>query len=143
LTFDELAEKYINATKMIPSGRFIILGNEPVELANVNYWRQWNDTLKRIFGARFIDLMSTMSSYQALYEQGVTPTTDADISAQRGAAGVYSDVYAIEHHLKPSSFWANSYLGTDSHIDATHSNILGYKAVALQVYRKLKQLGWA
>lgn len=92
--------------------------------------------LSKTYGQKFFNWRRYVSQH-ALYEWGITPTTDADFTADQLANGVKSDVYQMSIGALPSSFWSSIY-GADGattndfiHITSACYIILGYKLVEL------------
>jgi len=149
LSVDNYIEKLKHSLSLLPSSRFIVMGlfhGWDTATTNENTLHEkeneMNAALSREFGARYIDGMSYISSYQIFYEMSMQPTTDADISQTRATAGVKSDVYCIEHNMTPSSFWRYSCTSSNSSVDKVHLNYDGYCIVAKMFYDKIKELNW-
>lgn len=148
-TVDNYIAKIKQSVARLNTNKWLIVG---IFRGNTDYQSikdEINEKLSKEFGARFIDGLGYISSYQAFYELGITPTTDNDISAERAENGIVSDLYCIEHRITPSSFWR--YSNTPKHekssdnkplIDNIHLNYDGYYLLAKMFYKKIKELNW-
>ena len=140
LTGTQAADFMKHALELCPSDKYLVFN---YSLGDANQWRfDFSDELKKVFGSRFVDIHGYLCSYQSFQENGLTPTTDGDISAERASHGVISDVYAIANNRKPSTFWRNSYLGENPYVDSTHNNIIAYRMMAKLLYERMKFFNW-
>jgi hypothetical protein len=99
------------------------------------------ETMTKYFGDRYINFRKYLST-NALYDWGITPTTDADLSQEQLLNGVKSDTYQMSIGGFPSSLWSNCY-GIDGATsnDMSHMTRCGYTIMAYKIYERIKVLG--
>lgn len=93
------------------------------------------------YGDRYFSSRMYLSS-NALYDIGLTPTTDADFTTEQLEHGVKSDETCMSIGLVPSSFWQNVY-GIDGATSNgyAHMNRCGYAILAYKLYERMLALG--
>lgn len=133
---------YKKVVENLNNNKYLILGMCTSDASQLQAIQTTNEALRREFGNHFIDLTRWLCSETSFAEMNYTITEDSDISAERQAAGVYSDRYGINNNLIPSSFWRYSKTTSYSGIDNVHLNKLGYKALAYAVFKRLSYLKW-
>lgn len=121
-----------------------------VELANTQYYivvstytsknQELEDALRKEFGLHFFNSRVYLST-NALYDLGLEPTTDSDLTETQISNGVPSDVSQMEKGLLPSTFWNKAYRGGETTKDSVHMNDYGYKALGTQFALMFKAMG--
>ena len=121
-----------------------------VELANTQYYivvstytsknQELEDALRKEFGLHFFNSRVYLST-NAIYDLGLNPTTDSDLTETQIANGIPSDVSQMEKGLLPSTFWNKAYRDGETTKDSVHMNNYGYKALGTQFALMFKAMG--
>lgn len=121
-----------------------------VELTNTQYYivvstytfknQELEDALRKEFGLHFFNSRVYLST-NALYDLGLNPTTDSDLTETQIANGIPSDVSQMEQGLLPSTFWNRAYRDGETSKDSVHMNNYGYKALGTQFALMFKSMG--
>ena len=110
----------------------------------VNIYTSKNDdreaAMQTAFGVHYFNSRVYLST-NALYDLGLTPTTDSDLTQTQIDNGVKSDVYQMERGLLPSTFWRTAYREGESSKDSVHMNSYGYQALGYMLANLLKAQG--
>ena len=97
--------------------------------------------LEREFGDRFFNWRRYVST-NALYDFGITPTTDEDLTQEQIDHNVKSDTYQMSIGALPSSLWRRVYgVNGASSNDYIHLNSAGYMILGYKLVERLKLLG--
>ena len=132
---DDLVDSIKHGVSQVESGMYIVIGSH-------TFGHEYNEALKKEFGAKFIDLLSYLTSIQSFKDIGYEPLTSDEITAERKSYGVKSDIQAIADGTLPPSYWRYSYTPSMLSKDDVHLSALGYKAVATIVSKRLKELNF-
>ena len=110
----------------------------------------FDNALRKEFGNQFFNWRVYVSSV-ALYEFGITPTTQETLTELQKQNGVLSDVECMEAGTLPSSLWRRAYRSADDPLndtgivenlkDSTHMNVMGYKILATKLSQLIHELG--
>ena len=110
----------------------------------------FDNALRKEFGNQFFNWRVYVSSV-ALYEFGITPTTQETLTELQKQNGVLSDVECMEAGTLPSSLWRRAYRSADDPLndtgrvenekDSTHMNVMGYKILATKLSQLINELG--
>ena len=96
--------------------------------------------MREKFGNRYYNWRQYITTF-GLVANGITPTTDADLTPEQVAGGVLSDEACMAQGTLPSSLWRLAYRVGENAKDSTHMNALGYEIFAKQIYNILIELG--
>lgn len=132
---EDLADSIKHAVQQIEGGKYIVIGSH-------TFGADALKALRKEFGARFINLKEYLTSLQSFKDIGYEPLTDDEITEERKAYGVKSDIKAIEDGTLPPSYWRYSYTPSRLESDSVHLSKLGYKATAFIINKRLRELGY-
>ena len=134
----ELISKLHNCIRKLNNNNFVIVGLHTGTLAQRN---EQEAALEKEFGDHFFNWRRYVST-NALYDFGITPTTDADFTQEQLEGGVKSDTYQMSIGALPSSLWASvKGEGTDTYNDVIHLNSAGYMILGFKLVERLKLIG--
>lgn len=136
--FDELIDKLHLCIRKLNNNNFVIVSLHTGTQSNRNVQET---ALEREFGDHFFNWRRYVST-NALYDFGITPTTDSDFTQEQLDAGVKSDTYQMSVGALPSSLWAKVY-GIDGATanDMIHINSAGYMILGFKLVERLKLIG--
>ena len=141
----DLITKLKLITENLGTKKFIIVGLHTGTTASR---AEIESALLKSFGDKFFNWGSYASS-NALYDFGITPTTDADFTQDQLDNGVLSDEYQMSVGGLPSSLWQKVYGIIDDYDgltptsnDSTHMGGAGYMILGYKLYERAKNLGY-
>ena len=134
----DMKDKIDMMIKAINPKNFIVVPRYAWNLQQVESVEEEVKRLQAYYGHNFFNLPQYLKTY-ALTDFGITPTTDADLTAEQIANGVLSDVYCQANGILPSSLWRWCY-GVDGQTrNDLHLNAAGYAILAFKLYEIIKK----
>ena len=121
-------------------------------IINPHVWvsTELDDLLSKEFGSSFFNWREYVSKY-ALYELGITPTTQETLTDLQKENGVISDEECMQQGLLPSSLWRRAFRSAEDPLndtstdetskDRTHMNVTGYRILAKKLSELIHELG--
>ena len=137
---EELVEKLDKMIARLGTDKYVLIGLHTGTAAS----RAGQETvLAGRYGDRFINWREYVSR-QALYDFGITPTTDADLTEEQKSKGVVPDTTAMAEGSLPMSFWS-SYVGDENGKtgnDKIHMTGGAYAILAYKIMERFRELGY-
>lgn len=136
----ELTEKLDKIIAHLGTDKYVIVG---IHTGDVTFAKNQESVLASKYGNRFFNWREYVSSH-ALYDWGITPTTDNDLTDEQVRGGVISDVAAMAEGSLPMSLW-RKYIGDDldsTSNDKVHLTAVGYGILGFKIVERFKMLGY-
>lgn len=135
---NDLISKLDKIISNIGTTNFILIG---LHTFNAIGGASQESALQSKYGDRFLNWRKYVST-NALYDFGIVPTADSDLTASQISNGVKSDMYQMSIGGLPSSLWRNVYgVAGDTSNDNTHMNAAGYMILGYKIAERLKIIG--
>lgn len=136
---EDLIKKLNLMIKSLNTRKYIIIG---VHIGDRESRQAQELRLLQEYGDKFFNWREYVST-QALYDFGITPTTDDDLTEEQKQNGVKSDAYQMSIGALPSSFWAQVYgIEGNTSNDTTHITADCYAILAYKLYEICNYLGY-
>lgn len=135
---DDLIKKLHKIISSLNNSNYVIIGLHKYTPSVID---EQEAALESEFGDRFFNWRKYVTT-NALYDFGITPTTDSDLTAEQIANGVKSDITLMSEGTLPSSLWRYVY-GVDGMTtnDSAHMNSAGYMILGYKIIERFKNLG--
>lgn len=137
---DELIGKLDKMIAHINTKNYVIVG---LHTGNAVSRAEQEELLASKYGDKFFNWREYVSS-NALYDFGITPTTDLELTEAQTAGGVISDEAAMNEGSLPMSLWS-AYIGDDlgaTSNDKTHLTAVGYGILGYKLVERFRNLGY-
>lgn len=137
---DDLIAKLDKMIEHLNTKNYVIVG---LHTGNAASRAEQEELLASKYGDKFFNWREYVSS-NALYDFGITPTTDNDLTESQIAGGVISDEASMNEGSLPMSLW-NSYIGDDlgaTSNDKIHLTAVGYGILGYKLVERFRNLGY-
>ena len=137
---DELIEKLDKMISHLKTDKYLLIG---LHSGNASSRASQEAALASKYGDKYFNWREYVSS-NALYDWGITPTTDDDLTETQKSGGVISDESAMAEGSLPMSFW-RSYIDDQNNAqsnDKVHMTATAYGILGFKIIERFKVLGY-